>query len=134
MKARCNPKYTRRRDHKNYAARGIKICESWVGDFPQFLRDVGLRPSAKHSLDRIDNDGDYEPGNVRWSTNIEQCANTRKNRILIFMGKKLALKAAMRAAGCLLNESSVRGRLSRGWDADRALTAPRGKRGRLTPA
>lgn len=63
---------------KDYGGRGIKICPAWRNDFVSFLMEVGTRPSPKHSIDRIDNDGDYEPGNVKWSTAKEQASNRRR--------------------------------------------------------
>ena len=74
MRARCNnPK---QRDYRYYGARGIKVCERW-NDYRNFLADMGRRPSPKLSLDRIDNDGHYEPGNCRWTTQSEQVRNQR---------------------------------------------------------
>lgn len=76
MKARCrNPN---NRKFKHYGGRGIAICERWARDFGAFLADVGPKPSARHSLDRIDNDGDYEPGNVRWASPSQQNSNRRR--------------------------------------------------------
>jgi hypothetical protein len=75
IKQRCNnPKNT---NYHKYGGRGIKICERWQNNFYAFNYDIGLPPSTKHQLDRIDNDGDYEPGNVRWATPIQQMGNTR---------------------------------------------------------
>ncbi len=75
MKQRChNP---RTPAYPNYGGRGIEVCQSWRDSFEAFLADVGLRPSPKHSLDRIDNDGNYEPGNVRWANWDQQAANRR---------------------------------------------------------
>ena len=74
MRARCN-----NANHTNYSwygARGIKVCERW-NDFSKFVADVGEKPTPKHTLDRIDNNGDYEPGNVRWATHLEQMHNQR---------------------------------------------------------
>lgn len=70
-----------------YGGRGITICESWL-DFWVFLKDMGDRPSKEYSLDRIDNDGNYEPGNCRWATRSEQQRNTKKNRVFEYKGKK----------------------------------------------
>ena len=63
---------------KYYGARGVSVCEAWRESYPNFLRDVGRRPSSEHSIDRYpDNDGNYEPGNVRWATAAEQNSNKR---------------------------------------------------------
>ena len=65
------------RSFVNYGGRGIKMSSTWRKSFVQFLKDVGHRPSPTYSLDRIDNDGDYEAGNVRWATQKQQMANRR---------------------------------------------------------
>jgi hypothetical protein len=75
MKDRCrNPNNKR---WKDYGGRGIAVCHEWRDSYPAFLAHVGRRPSPAHSLDRIDNDGNYEPGNVRWATLEEQNRNRR---------------------------------------------------------
>ena len=76
MKQRCaNPNNI---SYKHYGARGIKVCRRWERSFLAFIKDVGRRPSPNHSIDRIDNDGDYKPGNVRWATESQQQRNKRK--------------------------------------------------------
>lgn len=77
MIQRCtNPKNTK---YRNYGGRGIKVCDRWR-NFKEFVKDVGMPPTSKHTLERIDNDGDYEPNNVRWATYTEQNLNQRLNK------------------------------------------------------
>ena len=79
MIQRCtNPKVN---NYKNYGGRGIKVCDEWRNSFQAFYDYIGPRPEPKHlySIDRINNDGDYEPGNVRWATAKEQ-ANNKRNK------------------------------------------------------
>lgn len=74
MRQRCNNPTGR--DYPDYGGRGIKVCSRW-DHFILFLHDMGLRPSPEHSLDRINNDGNYEPSNCRWATKSEQMSNRR---------------------------------------------------------
>lgn len=67
--------------YENYGGRGITICPEWLEQFGAFLEHIGRRPSAAHSVDRINNDGNYEPGNVRWATRVQQAQNRRPRRL-----------------------------------------------------
>lgn len=76
MKDRClNPRYHK---WKDYGGRGISVAPEWLHDFAAFYKHIGPRPSTDYSIDRINNDGDYAPGNVRWATRKQQAANKRK--------------------------------------------------------
>lgn len=79
IKGRClNP---RNRDYKNYGSRGIIVCKRWLESFDAFLADMGPRPDRRHSIDRINNDGNYEPTNCRWATKQEQRVNQRPHHV-----------------------------------------------------
>lgn len=78
MKNRCNN--VKHKHYKDYGGRGIKVCKKWEEDFWAFHKYMGPRPSKDHSIDRIDNDGNYEPGNVKWSTPKEQANNKRNTK------------------------------------------------------
>jgi hypothetical protein len=109
--------------YKNYGARGIAVCDRWRESYENFKNDMGERPSPGHSLDRIDNDGNYEPGNCRWATRKEQSRNTRVNRIITFNGRSLPLCDWPEVCGIPLG--TIDNRLRKGWPVELALTAKR---------
>jgi hypothetical protein len=90
IRSRCyndkNPGY------KNYGGRGVIICEKWKYDFDSFLLDMGLAPTKQHSIERINNDGNYEPANCKWATPAEQSRNKRNNILVTYNGEELPLK------------------------------------------
>jgi hypothetical protein len=108
--------------YENYGGRSIGVCEQWINSFETFLSDVGKRPSPQHTIDRIDNDGNYEPSNVRWATRKDQARNRRSNRILELDGEKKTVAEWAEQYG--LNSNTVYGRLAAGWSAGRAVRTP----------
>jgi hypothetical protein len=119
MRARClNP---RQRVYPRYGGRGIAICPSW-DDFEVFLADMGLRPSSKHSLERIDNDGPYSAENCRWATQSEQMRNTSSNRLLTCCGETRCMTEWAEVTG--LKVATIHARLRRGWTDEQTLHAP----------
>lgn len=119
MRSRCRPGNSDQQ--RAYFDRGIRVCERW-NDFRLFLADMGDRPSPDHSLDRINNDGNYEPGNCRWATATVQANNKQRTRWLTFRGETASLTEMARGYG--INRNAVRARLDRGWSTERALTVP----------
>lgn len=114
MIARCE-----RPEHARYAGRGIKVCEKWRESFDAFLSDVGRRPSAQHSLDRVDSNGNYEPTNVRWATEETQQRNRTNNRVVTVGGDKKCLAEWSAETG--VNRKTLARRLDTGVAADRAV-------------
>lgn len=109
-------------DYKEYGARGIKVCERW-NEFENFISDIGPRPSNIHTLDRYpNNDGDYEPGNVRWATPSQQARNRRTNRIIEFNGLR---KTAIEWSEVYNIDLRVMcNRIKSGWPVHLAITTP----------
>lgn len=106
-------------DWKHYGGRGITVCERWE-DFENFYADMGPKPSDKHSIDRINTDGNYEPANCRWATQLEQVRNRRSNRYITHNGETMCASEWARRLG--LTPRMVLGRLQRGYSPEEALT------------
>jgi hypothetical protein len=112
MKGRClNPTDS---DFPAYGGRGITIHAEWVDDFDAFLAYMGKRPTLRHSLDRIEVNGNYGPGNVRWATAHTQASNKRANVRVLFQGQDMSLREACRAAGIEDRYKSVHGLMRKG--------------------
>lgn len=120
MQQRCNND----NDHSycNYGGRGITVCERWLHSFENFLSDMGFKPSSEHSIDRIDNNGNYEPGNCRWATKEEQANNRRNNVMCIYNGKEYTASQLAREYG--ININTFYSRLSAGMSVYEALNTP----------
>ena len=88
MKSRCND--PKQKSYKYYGGKGVKVCARWE-KFVNFFADMGHPPTDAHTLDRIDSNGDYEPGNCKWSTMQEQACNRGNNNRLTYNGKTLTI-------------------------------------------
>lgn len=120
MIQRChNPNSTAYHD---YGARGIAVCDRWRESFENFLADVGERPSATMSIDRIDNLKGYEPGNVRWSTVHQQLNNRRNTRRFTVCGETLTLVELTEKYN--IKRATVEKRLRLGWSIEKAIFTP----------
>jgi hypothetical protein len=121
MKTRCsNPNRDR---YHCYGGRGIRVADEWQNDFEAFKAHVGPRPSDEHSLDRIDVNGDYAAGNVRWATQKEQSRNKRKNVNITAFGKTQTIAAWAEETG--LDYYALYNRLRDGYlSPEEALTIP----------
>lgn len=106
---------------KDYGGRGIEVCDRWKNSFKAFLDDMG-EPGIGMSLDRIDNSGNYEPGNCRWATRKQQRRNSRSNRYLTWNGKTQCLTDW--AAECGVSKNCLIWRLKSGWSLELTLTTP----------
>jgi len=119
MRSRCEnnsiPAFSR------YGGRGIKVCDRWF-TFQNFLDDMGEPPTSKHSIERRNNDGDYEPSNCRWATPTEQNNNKRSNHLLTHQGLTMSIAQWGQHLG--FSRSTIPHRLDRGWSVERALTIP----------
>lgn len=122
MMSRCyNPNNS---GYHNYGGRGIKVCKRWH-DIETLYLDMGEKPEG-HSIDRIDNDGDYCPENCRWATKKEQNRNRRDNVVLTYKGERKTLIEWAESLG--MTYCTLYLRIRRGWSIERAFTQPpRGK-------
>ena len=128
MKNRChNPKTSR---FKDYGGRGITVCDEWKNDFQAFYNwAMANGYSDDLTIDRIDNDGNYEPSNCRWATELEQVNNSRHNHMVTYQGRTQSLSDWGRSLGIPFHVLSHRINTYE-WDVERAFTTPVGKQGR----
>ncbi len=126
MKKRCNS--TDPRVKAYYADRGIKVCERWE-NFENFLEDMGNRPSPKHSIDRVDGNGNYCPENCRWATDHEQKRNRSDNVVLEFDGKRLCVADWAKETGIGVYTLHNRLKILK-WSVEKTLTTPTTRTGK----
>lgn len=107
--------------YPNYGGRGIKVCDRWKDDFEAFYTDMGDRPDGC-SLDRIDVNGNYTPENCKWSTRSEQQTNKQETLHIEWRGQKRSAMEWSKLLG--IHVDTLRRRVRRGWDVERAMTAP----------
>lgn len=100
-----------------YGGRGIRVCQRWTDSVAHFIEDVGRRPGPGYSIDRIDVDGHYEPGNVRWATAKEQQRNRRNTTFVRFRGETVSLAEVAEALS--IDRNVLRNRIGRGWPESR---------------
>lgn len=116
MRQRCiNP---RSKNYPNYGGRGISVCAEW-NNYAQFKLDVGQPPTPQHTLDRKNNGGNYEPGNVRWATRKEQMNNVRINVYITYNGECLTMTDWARRCG--VTPATMHQRI-RTWGAEKAVS------------
>lgn len=125
MLSRCY--YRNTREYARYGGRGIAVCDRWREGFENFFADMGLKPTDQHSLDRIDNDGNYEPSNCRWATRSEQCRNRRSNVIIEYAGRSRSIIEWSEETG--LSWATIHKRLRRGISPEGGLFDAKPQRG-----
>jgi hypothetical protein len=123
MIARCLSKTDK--DYARYGGRGIRVCRRWLGPagFWVFVQDMGRRPSPKHSIDRIDGNGNYEPGNCRWATSLEQNNNRCSSHLITINGVERSAADWAREVG--LPRQTVTNRIAGGWHPTAAVRGER---------
>lgn len=125
MRDRCYCKSSN--SYIGYGDSGIKVCNRWMGvdGYPNFLKDMGKKPTPKHSLDRIDNSKGYSPENCRWASPIEQANNKTSSLIVEYRGEKFTLPNLLRHLDISMdNYKTIYARLKRGWSVERACDEP----------
>lgn len=119
MIQRCENK--NHKNYRHYGGRGISVCQHWH-TFEKWYGDMGARPSPRHSMERINNDGNYEPGNVYWATDKDQHNNTRRNHFIEFQDQRKTLAQWAEIKGIPYN--TLTSRIYKNWSIEDALTLP----------
>lgn len=123
MRRRCSDPTNKH--YADYGGRGIHVCRRWNTSFKHFLSDMGCRPTRHHTIDRLDNNRDYDPLNCKWSTQIEQANNRRGNVLLDYLGAKFTVRQLMPLCTNGISFNTLRSRiLERGWSVEGAISVP----------
>jgi len=120
MIGRCHDE--KDKSYFRYGGRGIRVCDRWRESYQAFLEDMGRRPPGPFSIERKDNNGNYEPGNCRWATQREQCNNRRTSHLITCNGETLSASDWARRIG--IDAATILGRLRLGWSSESAIQTP----------
>lgn len=121
MRGRCSD--TKNQDYPRYGGRGISVSPLWINNFTKFLEDMGPRPTPKHSIERINNDKNYEPENCCWATKTEQANNRVNNVRFLFNGEELTIRELLKYAHKSISFGTLRARIQiYGWSIQRAVS------------
>jgi hypothetical protein len=119
MRRRCDDPNVEK--YPQYGGRGISVCDRWH-KFENFIADMGRRPGPGFSIERRNNDGDYEPANCTWATMREQSYNKRNTRLLTYRGREINARQASEVAG--VPKNNIFARLYRGWSVELSIETP----------
>lgn len=126
MTQRCyNPT---NKDFKNYGARGITVHPVWKDSFEAFYMHMGPKPTPDHTIERINYDGNYEPGNVKWIPRKDQPLNTRSNVNLTVQGETKLISQWAEDSRCSVGKFTIYKRKTRGWSDEDAVLLPSGQK------
>lgn len=117
MKRRCYSENDRR--YHDYGGRGISVCDRWLESYENFLDDMGMPPDSTYQIDRIDNNGNYEPSNCQWVSRVTNGRNKRNNRIITANGESKTLVEWSEVTG--IKRETISMRIKRGWSTEKSL-------------
>lgn len=121
MIERCtNPSY---KLYVNYGGRGISVCERWLDSFENFITDMGKKPTPDYSIERINNNGNYEPSNCKWESKVNQARNKRSNVFLTHKGETLCM-AAWAQRACISTQLFWHRINTCKWSIEKAIDTP----------
>ena len=121
MRGRCNK--PKNNEYARYGGRGVTVCDRWQNSFESFIEDMGVKPTPKHSIERVDGNGNYDPENCRWVTPTAQARNRRSNVVVEWNGERKILIEWSEQVG--IKYATLRRRIVElGWPINEAMTSP----------